>query len=212
MIGAPFNVFDAVVLSVLGLSALVAFFRGFIRELLSLGAWIGAAIITLYLFPHATDFMKHHMKNEHLAAGAAALGTYIGAFIAISLVNAIILRYVKTGMEVGLLDNFLGLIFGCFRGAFIISLAYLIMMSVISKDNPPEWLKTSFTKDYAQEGADFLIKVAPGYLHNLEGLVKKHTDDKEESTDSDTPNKTYNQKNLDRLLNSMSSDKSAEHK
>src|ERR1700761_81539 len=102
------NPFDAVVLGILALSAAVAFFRGFIRELLSLGAWVGAAIVTLYLFPHSTEFMKNHItasQSGTLAAGVGALGTYIAALIGFSIINSVILRYVKTGAEVGLLDN-----------------------------------------------------------------------------------------------------------
>jgi uncharacterized membrane protein required for colicin V production len=72
-----------------------------------------------------------------------------------------------------LLDNFLGLLFGCLRGAFIISLGYLIMLAVVPKDNPPEWLKTSVTKNYVQKGADLLAQVAPRYLADIEGFMKK---------------------------------------
>ena len=43
MIETHLNLFDATVLGILALSCLFAFFRGFVREILSLGAWIGAA-------------------------------------------------------------------------------------------------------------------------------------------------------------------------
>ena len=42
------NLFDGAVFVILFLSAILSFFRGFIREVLSLGAWIGAAMITLF--------------------------------------------------------------------------------------------------------------------------------------------------------------------
>ena len=189
------NTFDAIVLGILALSAAVAFFRGFIRELLSLGAWVGAAIVTLYLFPRSTEFMKNHIHGSQsgtLAAGIGALGTYIAALLGFSVINSIILRYVKTGAEVGLLDNFLGLIFGALRGAFIVSLGYLIMTSAVSKDNPPAWLKTSITKGYLQTGADFLTNVAPTYLADLEGFVKKEeAKAREEQTDNPSVENSY---------------------
>ena len=116
----------------------VCFFRGFIRELLSLGAWVGAAIITLYFFPHATEMMKNHVKSEHLAAGVSALGTYIASLISITIMNSILLPICEEGIGGGLLDNFLGLMFGAMRGAFILSLGFLIMTTVIPQNNPPE--------------------------------------------------------------------------
>ena len=94
MVEAQLNVFDSVVIGVFAISCLVAFFRGFIREVLSLGAWVGAGMITVYLFPHSTEFMKQHIKgNEMIAAGAGALGTYICALLGISIINSIIIRY-----------------------------------------------------------------------------------------------------------------------
>jgi membrane protein required for colicin V production len=216
--GAEFhiNAFDAIVIGILCLSALVAFFRGFIRELLSLGAWVGAAIVTLYLFPHSTEFMKQHVKSTPtVAAGIGALGTYVAALIVISIINSIIIRYVKSGMEVGLLDNFLGLIFGSLRGMFIVSFGFLIItQAAISKDNPPDWLKTSVTKPYLQMGADALMKAAPKYLNDIEGVVNKERDklqdnkDKDDSKDDSKDSgeeKGYQpglQKDLNRLMNS----------
>jgi membrane protein required for colicin V production len=182
------NTFDAVVIGILVLSAIVAFFRGFIRELLSLGAWVGAALITVYLFPHSNAFMKNHIHGSQsapVAAGVGALGTYIAALLFISLINSVILRYVKTGAEVGLLDNFLGLIFGALRGAFTIALGYLILMSVIPKDPPPEWMKNSLTRPYVEQCANLLASAAPTYLHDIEGFVKREEEKAKESRKQD---------------------------
>ncbi len=49
----PVNVTDLVVVGVLLLSALLAFFRGSVLELLSIAAWAGAAAATYYVFLYA---------------------------------------------------------------------------------------------------------------------------------------------------------------
>ncbi len=206
------NTFDAIVIAVVALSTIVAFFRGFIRELLSLGAWVGAGFITLYFFPATADLMKHHVKDERVAAGVGALATYISALIGISIVNSVIIRYVKTGMEVGLLDNMLGLMFGLLRGVFIVSLGFLILSAAISQDNPPEWLSHSITRPYVQQGADALIALAPQYLSHMEDVVKKS----KKEIDADTPPareskvreqgyKSDMRKDMDRLFNATGS-------
>src|ERR1700761_1041747 len=89
------NSFDSIVLGILALSAIIAFFRGFLRELLSFIAWVGAAAFTIYFFPHADDIMRQYIKNPKIAAGAGALATYFTALIMISVINSVILKYAK---------------------------------------------------------------------------------------------------------------------
>src|SRR5262249_17156325 len=127
MVETQLNIFDSIIIGIMLLSSLLGFFRGFIREILSLGAWLGAAVLTIYFFNEAAEFAKHYIKNEKLAAGAGGAGLYITALVCLSILNAIIVRYLKTGTEVGVLDNMLGLIFGIARAAFIISLGFLIL-------------------------------------------------------------------------------------
>lgn len=170
------NSFDSIVLGILALSSIIAFFRGFLKELLSFIAWVGAAAFTLYFFPHADDIMRDYIHENKVAAGAAALATYFTALVMISLVNATILKYAKEGMEVGLLDNFLGLMFGALRGAFILSFGYLIMMAIVPKSPEPQFLKGSITKEYLKEGADILVSVAPKYMVDMEAIVKTQVD------------------------------------
>lgn len=177
------NTFDSIVIGVFALSAIIAFFRGFLREFLSFGAWVGAAAITIYMFPHSDDMMRHYVKNQKLAAGGGALITYFVALIVISIINSVILRYVKTGLEVGLLDNFLGLIFGALRGAFIVSFGFLVMMAVVPKEPQPEWLKASVTKGYLKQGADMLVSLAPKYMVEVEDIIKKQADHSENPQD-----------------------------
>ena len=52
MDGTGLTALDIGVLIVLAISALLAFGRGFVREVLSIGAWVAAAVVTLYAFPY----------------------------------------------------------------------------------------------------------------------------------------------------------------
>lgn len=174
MIEAQFNMFDAVVILVFLLSTLLAFFRGFVREVLSLGAWLGAAVITIYAFEPVSTALKDGGTDAKVAYLLGGLGTYILALLCISIINAVIVRYVKSGSDVGMLDNLLGLGFGALRGAFIISLGYLVLTLVIpDEENPPEWMKEAQTRPVAQKGALFLATIAPGYLEDISSLGEK---------------------------------------
>src|ERR1700739_4807868 len=94
------STFDFVFLAIVGLSSIIAFFRGFLRELLSFLAWVGAAAFTIYYFPHADDMMHDHIKDPKVAAGAGAMATYFTALICISIINSGIIKYTKEATEV----------------------------------------------------------------------------------------------------------------
>lgn len=181
MIETHLNVFDAAVIGVMTLSCLFAFFRGFIREVLSLGAWIGAAIITIYYFPAMAQKLQPHFKSAMGAAGVGTLIIYTVSLIGFSIINGIILKYVKSGTEVGMLDNLMGLLFGAARGALIISLGFFLLTIAMPEKEYPDWLKKSMTRPYAEKGALELAKIAPDYLREISTLEKRATEDMTEA-------------------------------
>lgn len=173
MIEAHLNMFDMSVLGIMALSCLFAFFRGFVREVISLGAWLGAAIITIYCLQDVSAKFQPYFKNESVAGGMAALAIYLISLMGFSLINMLILKFVKTGGDVGMLDNSFGLLFGALRGAFIVSLAFFLITIVWKEDEYPEWLKKSITRSYVEHGAIVLAGVAPDYLLELSHLKRK---------------------------------------
>jgi membrane protein required for colicin V production len=178
MLEAQLSYFDLTVIAVIALSCVFAFFRGLVKEVLSLGAWIGAGLITLYYFRDVALWLKPHFKNEMIAGGLATLGLYIVCLICFSILNSIIIRFVKEGGDVGFLDNTLGLAFGAFRGTFLIALGYLIMSMFISADpeQQPAWLKNAWTKPFAEKSALLLARAAPDYLQAHSSLKDKLED------------------------------------
>lgn len=213
MVETQLNILDTIVIAIMLLSTLIAFFRGFVKEILSLGAWLGAAIITIYCFPKVAEWLTPRVNGSPLAINlAATLGTYITALIAISIVNSIIIRYVKTGADVGVFDNMLGLMFGALRGAFIVSLGFMLLTFVFNADDYPEWIAKAKTRPYVEEGAAMLAQVAPHYLSELSALAKKEEDpekpevivkgpQKETNLESAKDEKTPTMQQLERLLN-----------
>jgi membrane protein required for colicin V production len=191
MIETQLNIFDAAVLGIMLLSCLFAFFRGFVREMLSLGAWIGAAIVTIYYFPDMAEKLRPHFKSSIGAAGVGTLIIYSTALLGFSIVNTIILKFVRSGKEVGMLDNLLGLFFGAARGGLIISLAYFVITIALPEKEYPDWLKNSVTRPYAEKGAIALAKVAPEYLREISTLQKQAMEEMEashrRSIDDDEP-------------------------
>lgn len=193
MVETSLNLFDLIVIGVVGLSALLSFFRGFIREVLSLGAWVGASIVTIYFFPHVSEWMQTKVSNETVANGIASMGTFFVALIGIGMLLRLVGKYVKSGSDVGVLDNLLGITFGAARGAMVVVIGYFIMNMFIGEEEP-EWLAQSVTKPHVEKTAEWLAEVAPEYMDDM--MPKKG---EVASSDADTDSDYNISKELERL-------------
>lgn len=116
---------DGAFLAVLLVSAVLAFFRGLVREVLSLGAWVGAAAAAFlarpHLLPHTAPLIEPEWAADALGAGVV----FILVLIVLKLItNAIADRVQDSAL--GGLDRMLGLIFGAARGAVLLVAAYIL--------------------------------------------------------------------------------------
>ena len=172
-----FTDFDYVIIAVMVFSCIFAFFRGLVREILSLAAWVGAGIITIYYFPSAAAKLQQHFKNPTVAAAIAGVGIYLACLIGFGMLNMVIIKSFKKGSESGMLDNMLGLVFGAARGALMVSLAFFLITVALPEKEYPDWLKQSVTRPYLAKGAAVLAKAAPEYMHDISLLQKKAQDE-----------------------------------
>lgn len=116
---------DGVCIGVLVASAILAFWRGFVRETLGIGAWVGAVVAAFALRPVIKPFFDAFVTPPWLADGLAVGSVFLVVLIALTLVvNAIANRVEASAL--GGMDRSLGAVFGLARGAFIVVLAYIV--------------------------------------------------------------------------------------
>lgn len=156
--GSGLNPVDIVVIVVLLISALMAFARGFVREVLSMAAWVGAAIGTLYLFPVAAPYLRQHIDTQYVADGVTILGLFTGLMIAFSLVTHTISDRVQQS-SLSAVDRSLGFAFGIVRGAVLLSLAYMFALWLWPEQ--PTWLAQAKARPFLATGAETLRDLIP---------------------------------------------------
>ena len=130
------NAVDLGVLGVIALSAIFAFARGFVRETLSIIAWVGAALITLYGFNYVYGLVTRFVSTPLLADLVAGVGLFVVALILLTIITGYLARLVHS-TSLSPIDRTLGLVFGLVRGAVLVSLAYLVLdVSLPPNDRP----------------------------------------------------------------------------
>jgi membrane protein required for colicin V production len=181
------GLFDLTVLIVVGLSALLSFYRGFIREILSLGGWIVAAIVTLRYLEPATEYLKPQIGNAAISVAVASIGLFLVTLILFSILTRMVIKFLKLEEKVGLLDNLAGLCFGFARGALIVAIGFFIMSKFYSsEENLPKGVREAMTRPYVEKAAHWLSTLMPGYLDKLSD---KDSESSEESSPEDSKKK-----------------------
>ncbi|WP_158044519.1 CvpA family protein [Skermanella pratensis] len=155
------NPTDIAVIVILLLSALLAFARGLVREVLSVGAWVGAAFATLYLFPHVLPLVQQVVAKDLIAKGVAGLAVFVTSLILLSILSHQISKGVR-GSALSAVDRSLGFVFGIARGAVIVCLAYISVTWVFPPTEQPRWLRDARTMPVIQTGAEMLRNLVPG--------------------------------------------------
>lgn len=164
MEGWPLNPVDIGVIVVLLLSALLAFARGFVREVLSIAGWVGAAVVTLQLFPMARPFLREYITMELLADVLTGVGIFIGTLIVFSVVSHFIAKAVS-GSALSAVDRSLGFLFGLLRGGVVLALGYLLLVWLMPNPTEhPDIVQEARTRPMIERGADMLRSLVPSEM------------------------------------------------
>ncbi|MBN9509657.1 MAG: CvpA family protein [Alphaproteobacteria bacterium] len=154
------NWVDLVVIAVLGISALLAFMRGFVREVLGLGAWVGAALFALWAFPFVRDRFRVWLEGPDLGDPAAFAAAFLLALIVLSIISGLIGGIVRTSV-LGGLDRTLGVLFGLVRGVALLAFAYIAAGWVVPIDRWPEPVLQARSLPYAHAAAVWAVGLLP---------------------------------------------------
>jgi membrane protein required for colicin V production len=127
---------DLGVFGLLLLSGLLAFVRGFVREVLGLAAWAGALAAGMLGLPYSRPIVANWISAPAWVDPVAFFGTFLISLIILMLVARLFGGLVR-GSVLGGVDRTLGLLFGLARGAAIVVLAYILGAMIFPMDRWP---------------------------------------------------------------------------
>ncbi len=127
-----YTIVDGVALLIVVISALLAFSRGFIREVMSILGWVVAAVAAFTFAPQIEPLVGEIPVVRDLIGGSCELSILaaFAAVFAISLVIVSIFTPLFSGMvansALGPMDQGLGFLFGVARGVVLIAVALIV--------------------------------------------------------------------------------------
>lgn len=189
---------DIIVLSILLVSVLVSFFRGFIKEVLTIAGIIGGAFSAWAFGGSLTPTFRGWMVDPEaeepeklwgivpwtfIADTLAYLSVFLIVMIALSVISHVLSRFVES-VGLGPVDRTLGIFFGLLRGFLLIGLLYLPFYLELDEEKKEEWFGDSVTMPYVERTSEFLEAFLPEKI------------EREKETDEDIEDKTETKPSL----------------
>ena len=133
-----FTIIDGVVAIVIILSALLAYGRGLVREVMAIVGWIAAAVLGFMFAPRIEPLVREIPVVGDIIADSCELSV-IGAFaivfsialIVMSLFTPLFSSLIRRS-ALGGLDQGLGFFFGVVRGLLLVAIAFFVYDTVIT--------------------------------------------------------------------------------
>src|ERR1700681_3709493 len=177
----PITLLDIILIVVMLISALLAMVRGFMREVLSITAWVLAAVATLYSYAKLLPFAKQYFNNDIVAAVAVVGGVFLVTLLVVSVVTVRISDMVLDS-RVGALDRTLGFLFGLGRGLVIVVVAFLFFTWLVPDRRQPEWVKSAKSRVVLAGTGQWLMSMLPDDPEST--ILRRLTRPKPEDQDS----------------------------
>jgi membrane protein required for colicin V production len=156
----PITLLDIVLIVVMLVSGLLAMVRGFMREVLSIIAWVLAAVATLYSYAKLLPYAKQYFNNDIVAAVAVIGGVFLVTLLVVSILTVRISDMVLDS-RVGALDRTLGFLFGLARGLVIVVVAFLFFSWLVPDRSQPEWVKSAKSRVVLTGTGQWLMSMLP---------------------------------------------------
>lgn len=133
---------DIAMIGLFVVSILIGIYRGFVKEVLSVAAWLLAAYFAFMFGEQASVYVKPYVKQSPLDLFIAYVGVFLVALILFSIVGYILSKlFESTGMTG--IDRSIGSLFGVLRAALIV-VVLILVGHFMAMDHQQWWTDSNF--------------------------------------------------------------------
>lgn len=135
-----FTIVDGVVAGVVVISAILAYSRGLVREVLAIVGWGVAAVVAFVFAADAEPLIKEIPIVRDLIGGSCELSilTSFAAVFGVALIIVAVFTPIFAGAvqrsAIGGIDQGLGFLFGVARGLLLVAVAFILYDRIVRED------------------------------------------------------------------------------
>lgn len=172
---------DGIVVVVVLVSALLAMYRGFLREILSIASWAAAAVVAVMFHKQMLPTVKVYIPNDQVALIVTIAGLFLITLLLVSWITMKISDFVLDS-AFGALDRSFGFLFGAARGLLLLVVAMQFFNGFVPPQQQPHWVAAAKSKPILDTLGTKLLALLP---ENAEEAILKRL--KPKAPDDGTP-------------------------
>lgn len=153
---------DILIASILAISVLVGFFRGAIKEILTVVSWIGAIFLTILLFPLGKSIISNFVQQPLLVDLITYVIVFIVFLVVLSAFTCVLSSVVKSSV-LAMPNRIGGALFGILRGILILVTLDFGISQYILQDYE-EYVKQSKLRPYIKDTSKMIFIMLPESL------------------------------------------------
>jgi membrane protein required for colicin V production len=158
------TLFDIIAAGVIGVSALIGFSRGAVRELVGLLAFAVSAFAAIFFLPLTGNIARALVHPALAATVLAVVGGFAVVYLGFKLIGHLLATRLHQETVLGGVDRALGLGIGAGRALIVLGLFALVFDRATPARLRPDWITGAFLYPLASASGRMLGSVAPAGL------------------------------------------------
>lgn len=154
--------FDFIVFGIVAVAAIGGFMRGFVQEVLSLAAWVLAALAIRFLHTPLTQALAGYVGGGIATAVLAFALLLLIPYAAMKLIAGNVGATSRNSV-LGPIDRVLGFGFGALKGLVIVVIAFSVLVlgydSVWNYRGRPAWITTARTYELIDASSRAMVEI-----------------------------------------------------
>ncbi len=163
--------FDIVLVLIVLVSALVGYARGAIKELVTLLAFLAAALSAVFALPVSGPLLRKLVHPAWAGNACAVLVVFVAVYVTLRIVGGLLTRHVHSS-RLGGLDRAGGAVFGVGRALVLVGAFFLVFSAVTPPELSPRWISGGLTWPVARASGHALSAFAPGGMKLADGVTR----------------------------------------
>lgn len=153
------NTIDILIISIVSISTLIGFFRGVIRELLTIVSWGGAILLTIFFYPFGKSIISNFVQQPLLVDLITYVIVFIVFLVLLSAFTCVCSSVVKNSV-LAIPNRMCGVLFGILRGILILTLLDFGISQYVLQEYE-EYVKSSKLRPYIKETSKMIFIMLP---------------------------------------------------